>query len=168
MEIYEAKIEDYPTVQNMAKFYVYEMSRSCGKSSKSWKIPNTGMYECFDFKKYFVNADRKAYLIKVQGELAGFVLLHQSSLLRQSEWNIGEFFIIARFQGSGLGQRVAFAIWKMQKGFWKFYVHPENTPALAFWRKVVSAFSKDQFTEEILPVDFDKECPKRYVFSFTS
>ncbi len=55
-------LADYPTVQNMARFYVYEMSRECGLNSIDWACPADGLYECFDFKHYFVDPDRKAFL----------------------------------------------------------------------------------------------------------
>jgi predicted acetyltransferase len=52
------------------------MSRYCGFISKDWAMPKDGLYECFDFKKYFEDDDNKAYLVKLEdGELVGFVLL---------------------------------------------------------------------------------------------
>ncbi|WP_341792879.1 MULTISPECIES: hypothetical protein [unclassified Rickettsia] len=63
-----ATLADYPTVQNMARFYVYDLSRSCGFTSDEddWTIPRDGLYESTDFKNYFIEADKKAYLVKIQ------------------------------------------------------------------------------------------------------
>ena len=34
-----ATLEDYPKIQNMARFYVYEMSHECGLNSTDWASP---------------------------------------------------------------------------------------------------------------------------------
>lgn len=56
----KATLLDYPTIQNMARFYVYEMSRECGLNDKDWAMPLDGLYESFDFKKYFTETHREA------------------------------------------------------------------------------------------------------------
>jgi hypothetical protein len=33
-----ATLEDYPTIQNMARFYVYELSRECGFTEEFTRI----------------------------------------------------------------------------------------------------------------------------------
>jgi hypothetical protein len=45
IEIIPATIKDYPAIQNMARFYVYDLSRSCGFISNEWNIPADGLYE---------------------------------------------------------------------------------------------------------------------------
>ncbi len=54
-------LSDYPVVQNMARFYVYEMSRDCGLDSSDWACPADGLYECFDYEQYFTDKSRLAY-----------------------------------------------------------------------------------------------------------
>ncbi|MCC8467477.1 MAG: hypothetical protein LN589_01920 [Rickettsia endosymbiont of Eriopis connexa] len=56
-------------------------------------MPQDGLYEAVDYKKYFKEADRKAYLIKVQQEIAGFVLLNKVGTHDKIDWNMAEFFI---------------------------------------------------------------------------
>ncbi len=36
----------------MARFYVYDMSEYLG-NEEGWEIPEDGLYECIDFKKYW-------------------------------------------------------------------------------------------------------------------
>jgi hypothetical protein len=45
---------------------------------------------------------------------------------------------------------------------------PENTKALAFWRKTITNAVNAKFKEEIRDIDYDKDQPKRVIFSFTS
>lgn len=105
--IIAATIEDYPTIQNMARFYLYDMSRYCSSISDEWNIPADGLYECFDFKNYYLDPTRNAFLVKVGEALAGFVLLNKEGTSKNLDWNLGEFFILAQFQGKGISKLVA-------------------------------------------------------------
>lgn len=80
----KAILSDYPVIQNMARFYVYDMSRTCGFISEDWVCPKNGLYESFDFKGYFEENDRYAFLIKIDDELVGFVLINKASILRKN------------------------------------------------------------------------------------
>lgn len=150
----------------MARFYVYDMSRECGFISEDWACPSNGLYESFDFKHYFEDPRRCAYLIKVKNEIAGFVLLNQEGSSPKTTWNMGEFFILAKFQGTGVCFDVAHQIWKMHEGLWEVSVIPENLSALDFWRKTISLFTNGNYTEEVKTIDYDRDQPKRYILSF--
>lgn len=167
IQIIPATITDYPTMQNMARFYVYDISRYCGFISKDWAMPEDGLYECFDLKKYFVDSDKKTYLVKLEdGELVGFVLLDKQSTSGKIDYNMGEFFVLAKFQGKGIASDMAKKIWIMHPGKWEVSVIPENLPALAFWRKNISHTTNGKYLEEIKTVDYDKDQPKRIIFNF--
>lgn len=148
-QIIPATLADYPTIQNMARFYVYDMSRECGLNSTDWACPDDGLYECFDFKHYFTDSDRQAYLIKVNKELAGFVLIYQTGEQPNIQWNMGEFFILARVQHRGIGRLAAQQVWQNHPGVWEITVIPENQRALQFWRKSITATVNHNFVEEI-------------------
>ena len=165
-QIILATIEDYPTIQNMARFYLYDQSRYCASISDEWNIPKDGLYECFDFKNYFTDQTKKAFFVKVGETMAGFVLLDRKGQSQETEWNMGEFFILAQFQGKGVAEKVAYEIWKMHPGSWEVSVIPENTKALAFWRNIIDSFTNGHYTEELKKIDFDEHQPNRYILSF--
>ena len=75
-------------------------------------------------------------------------------------------FILAKFQGKGIGTEIAHQLWNMHPGRWEVSVIPENKNALAFWRNVISTFTCSRYIEAIKDVDYDQNQPKRYVFSF--
>lgn len=166
IRILEAQMDDYPCIQNMARFYVYDISRECGSISSDWAIPENGLYECFDFKNYFEEPSRKAYLIKVYDEIAGFVLLDNEVKNPHNTINMGEFFIIAKFQDQGIASRVAKEIWNMHQGKWEVSVIPNNKPALKFWEKAISEFTFGTFNKQIKEVAYDEHCPRRIIFEF--
>lgn len=163
----EATLLDFPTIQNMGKFYVYDMSRECGLNDKNWAILPSGLYESFDFRNYFTEPNRKAYLIHVDDELAGFVLIYSTNESDQQVWHIGEFFIIARFQKNHIGLNIAHEIWRKYPSTWEVSVIPENKRALNFWKTAISSFTKI-VTQEQRMVDFDSVQPSRIFFTFNS
>jgi predicted acetyltransferase len=165
-QLIPATLADYPVIQNMARFYVYDLSRDCGFISKDWALPSDGLYESSDFKHYFEDSTRQAFLVKVEDELAGFVLLNQAHVNPKTERNIGEFFILAKFQGKGIGRKVANQLWETYPQRWEVSVIPENKKSLSFWRQAISDFTKGQYSEEVKRIDYDLHQPNRIIFSF--
>ncbi len=141
VKILPATLADYPTIQNMARFYVYDRTPYMG-----WECPESGLFECIDFKHYFENPDEKAFLIRVSDEIAGFVLLDKMHVVEPIDWNMGEFFILAKFQGKGIGNIVIQEIFKEHPGKWSIAVMPENIKAVKFWRKVIFEASDGNYT----------------------
>lgn len=45
LKILPASIKDYPVIQNMARFYLYDMSKFCHHDASDWAIPEDGLYE---------------------------------------------------------------------------------------------------------------------------
>ncbi len=142
----KATMDDYPAIQNMSRFYVYDMSRYCG-SMPGWECPKDGLFESYDRKNYFVEQDRYPFFIKVDSEIAGFALINKLGTIPKVDWNMGEFFVLAKFQGQGIGQQIAYDIFKKYPGVWEVASMPENAKAISFWRTVVSKFT-DKFVEE--------------------
>ncbi|MCH9632500.1 MAG: hypothetical protein S4CHLAM6_08360 [Chlamydiae bacterium] len=166
--IQPASIDAYPMIQNMARFYVYDLSKECGHTSVDWCLPTDGLFESFSFKNYFEEDSRKAYLVNVYEDVAGFVLLNQATTSEDSDWNMGEFFILGRYQGCGIGKMTAEKVWHRHPGKWEVSVIPENTSALKFWESVIKKFTHGHFTKEMKLIDFDKQQPKRIIFRFDS
>ncbi|MCP0912873.1 MULTISPECIES: GNAT family N-acetyltransferase [Legionella] len=163
LQIQPAEIKDYLTIQNMAGFYIYDLSRECG-----WACSDDGLYESFDFKAYLTEPTRKAFLVRAADELAGFILLNQQGFYPETTWNMSEFFILAKFQGKGIGSLAAAQIWQMHQGAWEISVLPENQRALSFWRKTISNFTGGSYYEELKHVDYDPSQPKRIIFCFNT
>lgn len=163
-----AALDDYTLIQNMARFYVYDLSCYCGFESDEydWTLPQDGLYEANDYKKYFIEANRKAYLIKVNNEIAGFVLLNKIGTTDKLDWNMAQFFILARFQNKGIGKQVAQKIWQMHQGIWEVSALPENKPAIIFWRNAINEFTKGNYQEEIKLVPVNDYKAERVIFEF--
>jgi predicted acetyltransferase len=149
-----ATIADYPIIQNMARFYVYDRTAHMG-----WECPENGLFECIDFKHYFENHGEKAFLIRVSDEIAGFALLDKMPLLEPVDWNMGEFFVLAKFQGQGVASTVAQKIFKEHLGKWHVAVMPKNIKAVKFWRKIISEVSYGEY-KEAFKTDYELKTDK--------
>lgn len=148
VDLIPASIADYPIIQNLGRFYIYELSRHCGIPYNAFKCPENGLIEFDDSIIYFKDEKHRAYLIKVGDELAGFVFLDLTGIIPEAEFFVSEFFVMAKFQGHGVGQKVAEQLFNEFKGEWALGVIPENISALTFWRKVISSYSKGNFREQ--------------------
>ena len=105
--------------------------------------------ECFDLGRYFHEKDRFTFLIRVQEELAGFALINKVGTSSEVDWIIGEFFILAKFQGKGIAKEMAIRIFDRFDGVWEVAQMPKNLPAVRFWKKVVNEYSAGQFKESL-------------------
>jgi predicted acetyltransferase len=154
----KATREDRTTIQNLGRYYVYEMSRYCG-FLPTWETPPNGLFECVDLSSYCEEQDKHAFLIKVDDELAGFVLINKIGSTPDVDWNIGEFFVVAKFQGKGVGRYVAIQIFGQFPGTWETTQIPENQAAIDFWEKVVSQYSHSQFEKSCKMIPKPKPHP---------
>lgn len=156
-------IDSYHIIQNMAQLYVYDASRELGFS-----ISADGRYNPKSYRCYCEDSDKIAYIIKVYDEIAGFALISEKGLAKHTDWKVDQFFILAKFQRSGIGKSAAEKIWQLHPGKWELSVIPENTSALKFWENNISKFTANIFEKETKLIEFDKDQPKRIIFSFNS
>jgi len=164
--LHKASEKDKSTIQNLGRFYVYEMSRYCG-FLPTWETPSNGLFECIDLSSYCEKSDRYAFLIKVDNELAGFVLINKIGSTPDVDWNIGEFFVIAKFQGQGVGRYIAEQIFNKFPGVWETTQIPENKAAIDFWERVVARYTHSNFEKSRKTISEPKPHPM-IVLKFTS
>lgn len=161
-----APLDDYPTIQNMGRFYVYDMSEFMG-DEPGWQMPENGLYECIDFKKYWQTDEAFPFMIRYKGELAGFVIVDKKGSDDKIDFNMAQFYIIRKFKGKGLGKFVAHHCFNMFRGTWEVMVMPHNRGAYQFWKKTISSYTNDTATEYTRNVKHLNYSEKN-IFHFTS
>lgn len=148
IDIVEAPVDKMPVIQNMARFYAYDLSKSCGFYTLfDWSFPENGLYEALDLSNYW-KPDHYPFLIRVDGELAGFVLIDKIGTTSDVDWNMGQFFIVGKYQGKGVGRQVAVQTFEKFPGTWEVMQMPDNIPAIAFWKKVIARYTNNKYSEE--------------------
>jgi ribosomal-protein-alanine N-acetyltransferase len=146
LELISATLADYPIIQNMGRFYVYDMSEYMG-SEAGWEMPSDGLYECIDFQHYWTDQDTFPFLVRANDELAGFVIVNKQGSEPEIEFNMAQFFILRKFKNKGIGKQTASECFARFPGVWEVRVMPGNTGAYHFWKAVISQYTKNNYTE---------------------
>lgn len=162
LELVPASLEDYPVLQNMARFYVYDLSEYM-----DYEMPGNGLYDCIDFAKYWDSPDSFPFLIRYDNDLAGFAIIDKKGSVPGTQYNMAQFYLARRFKRKGLGRLAAYRCFDQFRGTWEIMVMPGNEGAYRFWRAVIKAYTKDRFVEGSWPVPhFENEI--RNIFKFDS
>jgi predicted acetyltransferase len=103
------------------------------------------------FATWFAS-DQSHPLVILQGSNAvGFALVTRPRIPVAGEtaadFNMSEFFIRKAHRRSGIGRDAATLIFNRFAGDWEIVQYQRNPGAIAFWRQVLTTYSKGQFTE---------------------
>ena len=149
--------ENLPQIQRMARFFLYDQLEYMG-INPNWSFPEHGYYEISDLKDYFKNIGKDTFphLVKYKGEPAGFALIDRDHVYPDTKYNVGEFFILRKFRGQGLGRYVAEKLFRKYPDIWEVEQMVENCSAIKFWEKVLGKFTNNKYTRAMKPVPFLK------------
>ena len=148
IDIELADIEEKSLLQRMIELYQYDFSEYDGSD-----LDAHGMFGYPYLDHYWVEENRHPYLVRVDGKLAGFVLVSRHSLLSGEEHSISEFFILRKYRRQGVGRKVAGWVFDQHPGKWEVCELDCNPPAQAFWRKVIAEYTGGNYQELILDDD---------------
>jgi predicted acetyltransferase len=124
--------DDLPFVKNLVPYYVYDISEYTG-----WDPDSSGQYGgCDDLADYWQKPAHHPYLITVAGKVAGFALVRPFPE-EPTQTEVGEFFVLRKFRGRGVGRSSAYWLFDTHPGRWLVRVLNRNTGALGFWRRVI-------------------------------
>ena len=136
-------VESANILANLFELYLHDMAEWFRFDTQA-----DGRYG-YDLTRHFERGDR-IYLARVGTAPAGFALVGPAPewLADPTANDVEEFFVVRRHRHSGLADNLARTIWDAQPGRWRVRVFEGNVPAVPFWRRVVAAYSGDQYTEE--------------------
>ncbi len=128
-------------IENLFELYLYSMSEYTGFS-----IQPSGKFE-FDLSflnDYWEKEDHYPHLVLCEEELAGFSLLRRYPY--ESEYHdIGQFFILNKFQGRGVGRNAFIQSVSKFPGKWLTRIRVDNTGAMGFWTKVIGETTNGKY-----------------------
>ena len=146
IKLIPATLADHPAIQNMGRFYVYDMSEYLG-NQEGWEIPEDGLYECIDFKKYWEDENAFPLIVHYENELVGFAIVDKKGSEPKIDFNMAQFFIARKFKNKGIGRYIAQQCFKKFPGEWEVMVMPGNEGAYRFWRSIIKDYSGNNFIE---------------------
>ncbi|MGN0971196.1 MAG: GNAT family N-acetyltransferase [Aristaeellaceae bacterium] len=128
------RIEQKSVLVQMMELFTYDFSEFSGKD-----ISEYGYYGYAHIDDYWNEAGRYPFFIRVDGKLAGLVLIRScceyTDLPRPH--CIAEFFVLRKYRRRGVGRAAARQSFDLFPGGWEVSVWPSNHAALAFWERVI-------------------------------
>jgi predicted acetyltransferase len=120
---------------------------------------------------YWEKPDWHAFVVKVDGKLAGFALVRQCSYLSgdTDTTDMAEFFIMRQYRRRRVGERVAARLFDMFPGRWEVREEAKNLAAQRFWRTIIDRYARGRYEESIVDDDrwkgpvqsFDSSAPSK-------
>lgn len=127
-----ADFDDLGRIESLMQFYNYDLSE--------W-LPvgfgPDGLYAIDPKEEYWGNASVKPYVLRVNGELAGFAVVDDEFVRPVANYNLGYFFIARRFRGRGVSHKFLNHLFRRHAGAWQIYHYAINVPASIFWSKAI-------------------------------
>ena len=144
IEITPASVDERLLLRHLLELYQYDFSEFDGADLNPF-----GLYDYPYLDHYWTEPERSPFLVRVDGNLAGFVLVARYNYLTglKDTWVMAEFFIMRKYRNQGLGEHVARYIFDQFPGTWQVGQIFENPTATAFWRKVIGRYSQGNFQE---------------------
>jgi predicted acetyltransferase len=142
--ILPASLADKPVLRNLLEL--------CQHDYSEYNHDDVDEHGLFGYKyldQYWTEAERYPFLIRVDGRLAGFVLVRRVEE-DPVTYSIAEFFVMRKYRRQGIGGQAARFIFDRFPGRWQIEQEADNLPAQNFWRHVIAEYTQENFTEQFL------------------
>jgi len=153
--------EQQPILANLLELYAHDFSEF-----HDVEIGPDGRFGYKHLGLYWIEAGRHPFLVRVDGKLAGLVLVKRGSEISGdvTVWDMAEFFVLRGYRRHGIGTEAAHQVWRQLPGRWEIRVMESNVAALGFWVDAIAKFAG----EAIRPTRIARGTECWHVFSFDS
>jgi predicted acetyltransferase len=137
IQVIPAEAKQEPILANLLELYAHDFSEF-----HDLEIGTDGRFGYNRLPLYWSEPDRHPFLIKIDGKLAGLVLVKRGSEVSGNEavWDMAEFFVVRGWRRRGIGTHVAHEVWRRFPGLWEVRVMQSNDSAQHFWARAISTF----------------------------
>jgi predicted acetyltransferase len=139
VEVEETKLSKRDVISNLLELYTHDLS-----DIFDVELGDYGRFGYPYLNDYWQDPNRYPFLIVVDGKIAGFILLIKQVLeqeVKQSRFEIAEFFVLRGFRRRGVGRKAAYMVWDRFASSWRVRVLQTNVGAMRFWEKVILAYT---------------------------
>ena len=147
IELVRAMPDDAEALAHLLQYYVYDFTEFVDTP-----LGQDGRFVVPSLAAYWTDPWRHPFLVRVDGKLAGFALVHQRSHVTgdESTWDVAQFFVMRRYRRHGVGGTVATRVFDTFRGRWEVRELHANHAAIAFWRRVIDAYTSGDYEETII------------------
>lgn len=144
MQITLSSDPDKQVVAHLLQLYLHDFSIIDGMD-----VDETGCYPYPFLDCYWQEPGRYPFVIRVDDDLAGFVLVHRLSYLHPvfDGHAIAEFFVLRKYRRMGVGCAAALLVFDRLPGVWEVASAALNIPAHAFWRSTITKYTHGRYRE---------------------
>ena len=146
-DICEVQEKNKDIILNLMQLYTYELS-FFEDDTTNFQLLDNGLFKLSKYiELYWTQKERHPYILKCDGNLAGFVL----ERFNEDGMNeIAEFFVLNKYRKHGAGTFMANEMFKRYNGKWEIRTLLKNKKAQEFWRKVVKSASNENYEERFI------------------
>ena len=161
IEVSPASSDQESILANLLELYAHDFSEF-----HDLELGADGRFGYKHLPLYWCEPNRHPFLVRMDGKLAGLVLVKRASEISGNEtvWDMAEFFVVRGYRRRGIGTKTAHEVWRRFPGLWEVRVMESNDSAHQFWARAISAFAG----ETIHSVCVEKRGEPWRVFSFES
>lgn len=129
--------EHASTLDNLTQLYAYDFS-----DQVPLDLNSSGRFDISFGDDWWANAGHAAFIIRVNGKLAGFALARKGSRVSGADdvMDVAEFFVARAFRGKKVGTTAAHALFNAFPGKWEVRVLKTHAAALRFWSHAIASF----------------------------
>lgn len=137
IEVIPAAQDQEPILANLLELYTHDFSEF-----HDVELGVDGRFGYRYLSLYWIESDRYPFLVKMNGKLAGFVLIKRGSEVSDDAtiWDMTEFFIIRKYRRYGIGTHAAHEVWRRFPGRWEIRVLEQNHSGHKFWERAIATF----------------------------
>ncbi|MBI5940224.1 MAG: GNAT family N-acetyltransferase [Caulobacterales bacterium] len=158
---------DRTLIEGLFQFYIYDFSELEPAGSDALSFNGEGLFEPYPYlPEYWGAADRWPLLIRVDGQLAGFVLINTLSHMGgAAERNMAEFFVARKYRGGEVAAQALHQVLALHPGRWEVAVVARTARALTFWPRAIAAAPN---VSDVQRLDRDDEHWKGPIWTFVA
>lgn len=137
--------KDKLVLRNLLNLYLYDLSEFTGTD-----VNAHGFFEYRRVDQYWCDQSCLPFFIRVDDQVAGFVLVHQYDLLEQHRHVVSEFFVLRKYRRSRVGAKAAHLIFSRYPGPWEVSEMPDNLLSQGFWRSIIRELTQGNYQETVI------------------
>jgi predicted acetyltransferase len=147
VELVEIQETEKSVLRQLLELYAYDFSEFDGAD-----VNEHGYYGYAYLDHYWLEAARHPFFIKVDGQLAGLVLVSDYRYYEEdpASQSISEFFVMRKYRNRGVGKAAAFQTFDRSPGKWEVFQHQEAEPSQKFWEAVIGEYTQGNFRKEMV------------------
>jgi predicted acetyltransferase len=141
ISIHPAGKDEKEILRNLLEKYLYEFSQY-----ENTDVSEFGLYGYDYLDHYWVEKNRFPFFIKVDGKLAGFIMVNDYPEVNiKTNYTLSEIFVMYKYRNMGVGAFAAKYVFDKFKGKWQLKRHPKNVGSVRFWDMVISEYTGGKY-----------------------